>query len=66
MRYHVSWHIDFDHSDCIDVLDAAKKALELVRDPDGTAIVFKVIDTQTNRTVLVDLVDDNIAEIPNS
>lgn len=63
MRYKVSWAIDFDGNDCIDELDAAKKALEIMRDPDSTAIVFRVVDTKKNKEYLIDLLDENVSEI---
>ena len=50
--YRVRWEIDIDARS---VTEAAKKALEIQRDPDSTALFFDVTDNVANNWVGVDL-----------
>lgn len=57
IKYLVTWEIEFEHDD-EDVrspLEAARKALQIQRNPKSIATVFDVTDKDTGETVQIDL-----------
>jgi hypothetical protein len=56
-QYYVSWHIDI-YADTPQ--EAARKALEIQRNPDSTATVFEVRDEAEGRTTTVDLLTEEM------
>jgi hypothetical protein len=63
MRYRVEWAIDFENTDCANVKEAACEALEIMRDPNSTAVVFKVTDRLTKKKYFVDALTNICEEI---
>lgn len=59
-EYRITWEIDIDANS---PLEAAKKALAVMRDSHSTATFFKVTDNETNETSDIDLEDDSIGTI---
>ena len=60
-RYRVTWVINIE--DVNTVLDAARAALEIQRNPDSIAVVFEVADDDGGYTMRVDLADDSVMEV---
>ncbi len=59
-QYFVTWDIDItaeSHE------DAARKAAEIQRDPDSTALVFTVRDVSDDSVVQVDLLEEDANEV---
>ena len=60
-RYRVTWVIDIE--DVNTVLDAARAALEIQRNPDSWATVFEVADDDGGYTMRVDLTDGSVVQV---
>ena len=58
----VTWSIDVWVDDG-DPVAAARAALEVQRDPESTALVFDVVDEETDHKSLVDLQQDKGEEL---
>lgn len=54
--YHIRWTIEVEADSPV---EAAQKALNIQRKPDSTATVFVVHEVDTDRTVLIDLDEDD-------
>lgn len=63
MRYRVEWIIDFEDSECTDVIEAAKQAKELICDPESTATLYRVTDRKENKKFFVDVLTETSEEI---
>ena len=62
-RYRVTWIIDIDEGNVNTVLDAARAALEIQRNPDSIAVVFEVADEDGDNAMMVDLADGSVVQV---